>query len=106
MPKFADDRQHLACVSHWMRTHGWEVDAYPNARRTVGARPTRVRWEAREGLVFVEPHGRQPSTVRVASVSQAVDVLVALGVLPVGLASDRLSAIGEPGLAPCQDCGA
>lgn len=93
------DRRLLAAVHRWARTHGW-CSQWSGWSDGYGTDSTiRVGWA--EGVVQVSRReGRHgfpvwPTEYRVGSVVQAVDVLVALGVLPpflssaYGLADDK-----------------
>ncbi|QDY06128.1 hypothetical protein FJK98_02260 [Micromonospora sp. HM134] len=99
------DRQLLAAVHRWARTHGWTVTwvGWANAGSASNA-TIAVAWDDTEVTVYRRPltevgrqwyvgvdghHSRHP----VASVRQAVDVLVALDVLPAELSSAYRAAV-------------
>lgn len=87
-----NQRARLARVARWARKHGWEPDAYPGCWRNDDE-VTRVRLEDFGGLVIDRYPGKRftspplRSVVQVSTVTEAVDVLAALGVVPAWFSS-------------------
>lgn len=99
-----DDRRLLASVHRWARTNGWRTHWYhPGYGWVNGTRSTAtlaIEWSdtalilhrVTGYLATDQPVWSQPTVIRVASVVQAVDVLVALGILPAWLSSSWAAA--------------
>lgn len=98
------ERALLASVHRWARTHGWHAERHSWRNGGPASATVDVRWGRNEigvsrvvDRLALNNHGVWSCTtwIRVSSVVQAVDVLVALGILPVwlssayGLAEDR-----------------
>lgn len=84
-----NDRALLAAVWRWAREAGWQADVYPGAWRSRDGE-VRVLFEFDELRVqWLGPRFRHPRTawIPVATLGQALDVLVALSVLPPAFAS-------------------
>lgn len=84
----ATTRELLAGVSRWARRNGWQRTHVAHCYRAGDGR-TEVTWEPARGFVgvFKAAYRGDPdpwiSAVTVTSARQAIDVLVALDVLPV-----------------------
>jgi hypothetical protein len=92
MPLVRDQRDQLARALRWARLNGWQHDVYPNTWRSADSE-THVRFDSDSGELFVdrmtlsaEPLRCRVAIVPVDSPELALDVLVALGCLPVDLA--------------------
>lgn len=89
MPLAREQRNTLARVMRWSRSNGWAHDAYPNTWRS-GDGQRHVRYDAIDGELVVDRMTSDPlrcrvAVVPVASPEVAVDVLAALGCVPVEL---------------------
>ncbi|MGW3608980.1 hypothetical protein ACWD6N_03675 [Micromonospora sp. NPDC005163] len=92
------DRQLLVEVHRWARANGWnwhECWGWVNARYASEA-TLAVGWDegtvtVRSGVVLL-----RPTTYPVDSVTQAVDMLVTVGVLPAHLSSAYRAAVARP----------
>ncbi|MEU4772930.1 hypothetical protein [Micromonospora sp. NPDC023644] len=102
MSQTTDDRRLLADVHRWARTNGWEWKEY--------------RWENADTSITIRSNGfelrrRKSATGRfgptaghiASSIRQAVDLLVALGILPVYLSSQYAAGWHDGYFADVED---
>jgi hypothetical protein len=90
----AQNRERLACVNRWARTHGWTPDVYPPSWRNADG-TARVRIDGYDALVvewFPFRRRGRSATVSGVTVAEAIEILMALGVLPRDLPSFYLTA--------------
>lgn len=85
-----DQRRTLARVLQWSRGNGWTHDVYPNSWRSADSR-AHVRYDGIDTALVVDQQTSDPLRCRVALVpvdspDVAVDVLAALGHVPMELA--------------------
>ena len=95
----ASPRVLLAHAHRWARTNGWRRANYGWINGPADKATVNVSWSGSEigfahaiGQLTVGPCWSCSTWIRVASVVQAVDVLVALGILPAWLSSSWASA--------------
>lgn len=93
------ERALLASVHRWARTNGWRRGNYGWINGPADEPTVNVSWSGNEigfaraiGQLTVGPCWSCSTWIRVASVVQAVDVLVALDILPAWLSSPWVAA--------------